>query len=367
MAAVIAGLGQVSAVGGGIGALRQALGAPPPEPTWLPCPDRPEARGAPALLANDAGTEGLVSPRAARRLDGLSRRALCAARLALQDAAVEMADPERVGVLMTTGYGALASTFAFLDDVIDKGDGLASPLLFSRSVHNAPAFTISSALGIRGPTLTVTGFGLPWAQGLATALDWLERQVVDQVLLGSADEAHPIIACGQGELGQGSPDGRSRPLDLLEPSQVAGETYTAMVLQRGPAAASSWGTIETPRFRRPSDASVGHDEQLPRFIAACGDPRRGKGYLDALNEGTPVAAYGALWGANPTADAMTVLAAAISLADQTVYPMAPSPSVTGGLRPLPPGRAALDAIGCVTADPTGRTAEITVRRSPPSR
>jgi 3-oxoacyl-[acyl-carrier-protein] synthase II len=364
MRAAIAGLGQLSAAGAGIAALRRALTGARPEPAWHTCESRAAATRVPVYRASDAGAEGLVAPRAARRLDDLSRRALCAARLAMQDGALETTDPERFGILVVTGYGPLSSTFAFLDDVIDKGDALASPLLFSRSVHNAPTFTISSALGLRGPTLTVTGFGLPWARGLATAMGWLERDEVDLVLLGSADEFHPVVGCGLAELGALSSDGCLRPLDLLAPGTTPGETFTAMVLGRPETHHAKWGLVEPPQFFRGSCTGLELPAAAPLFLAASGDPEAGKTYLElARNLGRPVAAYGSLWGANPSADAMTIAAGAISLADQRFYETPHRDAVPAELELLgagPTGSCA--ALCCATADATGRGALITIHR-----
>ena len=96
-----------------------------------------------------------------RRADKLSKMAVLAAADALQDSGVESAG-NRMGIILSTAFGAHQTTFDFLDTIIDYGDAQVSPTIFSNSVHNAAASYIASALDITGPTLTVTRFSFPF-------------------------------------------------------------------------------------------------------------------------------------------------------------------------------------------------------------
>ena len=122
-----------------------------------------------------------------RRIDHFSRMALLAAGKAMKDTDPSLFLKENTGVIMATGFGALKTTFAFLDSYIEKGDKLASPTHFSNSVHNAAAAHVSICYGIKGPNLTVSQFDMSFFSALTTAGAWLETEKVETVLLGTSD------------------------------------------------------------------------------------------------------------------------------------------------------------------------------------
>lgn len=140
------------------------------------------------LRAEVSGLEQYVGKSKLRRVDHYSRMALLAAGRALDDSKFPSASRERTGVIVATGYGALKSTFSFLDSYIEKGDKLALPTHFSNSVHNAAAAHISICYEISGPTLTVSQFDLSFISALITAGTWLETEKTDAVLVGAVDE-----------------------------------------------------------------------------------------------------------------------------------------------------------------------------------
>ncbi len=111
-----------------------------------------------------------------------------AAGKALQNSDPCFVNKEKTGVIVASGFGAAATTFAFLDSYIEKGDALASPTHFSNSVHNAAAAHISIGYGIKGPSLTVSQFDMSFVSALLSAGIWLEEGKVDSVLIGSSDE-----------------------------------------------------------------------------------------------------------------------------------------------------------------------------------
>ncbi len=122
-----------------------------------------------------------------RRVDHYSRMALLGAGRAMEDTSPALIDKENTGVIIATGYGALDSTFSFLDSYIDNGDILASPTHFSSSVHNAAAAHIGVCYGITGPSLTVSQFDLSFFSALVTAGAWLETGKTTAVLVGMVD------------------------------------------------------------------------------------------------------------------------------------------------------------------------------------
>ncbi len=117
---------------------------------WL---ERLEA-GERGLDAPGADRPEAVTPGDWRRLSRLSRWAVAGAARVLE-AAPEL-DREQLPLVWGTGLGELAQTEAFLTRLVEEGIALASPARFQGSVFHAAAGAISLALGLRGPTETLS-------------------------------------------------------------------------------------------------------------------------------------------------------------------------------------------------------------------
>jgi len=361
--AALLGLSQVSAAGTGIEALRDALRGKRPEPEWVACnPADPDAR-VPVLRCRPVSLESLAEPAVLRRMDAFSQRALLAGSLALREAGASREGPERTGLVVASAHGPLTTMFRYLDQVLDRGDGRGSPVLFASSLHNAPAAYLSLLLGMRGPSLTVTGFHHAFARALRAALDWLERDAVARVLLIADDEFHPVLGYGLRGLGRCAPDGRMRPLAFDRASWVSGETCVAFVLERPGDEPSRWGRLGSPiPFRGPLPRAATDDVGAPVFLAARGDPDEGWGYAAALPIAAPVAAYSPLWGANPTSEAMTLAVAAVTLAARTLFPVPDADGAPAGVQVAASGPSGATAIQCCCMDDRGNGVAIAIRR-----
>ncbi len=144
----------------------------------------------------EVSTEDLsryVSPRQRRRIDHFTSMTLLAAFRALDNAGMLGDTPDRLGIVLCTGYGPAQTTFDFLDSIIDDGANLASPLAFSQSVHNIPAGVLSMILGSPCPQTTLCQHDRPVLAGLRTAALWLAEKRADHILLGAVDETTPFL------------------------------------------------------------------------------------------------------------------------------------------------------------------------------
>ncbi len=138
-------------------------------------------------MADTSGLCEFLPKRSLRRIDHFSRMALLSAGKAIGDADPSLFTKDNTGVIFATGFGALKTTFSFLDSYIEKGDKFASPTHFSNSVHNAAAAHVSIAYGITGPNMTISQFDMSFFSALMTAGVWLETEKTDTVLLGTSD------------------------------------------------------------------------------------------------------------------------------------------------------------------------------------
>lgn len=147
----------------------------------------------------------------ARRLPRIDRMALAVAREALS---VEE-NPARVGLVYGSGYGSLASTAEFLDQVAARGPAFGSPMAFFESVHHAPAGQVSICLGVRGPSLTVSSRDLSGEGALSAALELLRAGRARAVLAVAADECPPALEEGHRVLGAPLPPSEGAAAMLL--------------------------------------------------------------------------------------------------------------------------------------------------------
>ncbi|HZH03899.1 MAG TPA: beta-ketoacyl synthase chain length factor [Myxococcaceae bacterium] len=129
-----------------------------------------------------------------RRLPRLERMALAAARGAL-GAAGAGSSPSR-GLVLGTGYGGLTATVDFLEALASRGFAFGSPTAFHQSVHHSSAGQISIALGLRGPSLTVSARELTGETALSAGLELLESGRAESVLVVAVDERIPVLDAG---------------------------------------------------------------------------------------------------------------------------------------------------------------------------
>jgi 3-oxoacyl-[acyl-carrier-protein] synthase II len=195
----IHGIGPVGAFGAGLDEWRAALkGEKKVEPELSKIETDRGVYNLPIFRAATKTLTKFIKSRELRRLDHFSRVALLGACLACEDSGQELIG-ERTGLIVASAYGASATTFSFLDSVIEDGDALASPTLFSNSVHNAAAAHIAKHLKITGPNLSLTQGRLSVPMALLTAAQWLAEGRVDTVLCGAVDEYCDVLGyCWQG-------------------------------------------------------------------------------------------------------------------------------------------------------------------------
>jgi 3-oxoacyl-[acyl-carrier-protein] synthase II len=314
----INGLGLVGGFGCGKAALLAALaqGCSPLRQVDL------RAHQLALFQADTAPLENYLNKRALRRIDHFSRLALLGAFQALEDAGQPTLDRSRLGVVIGSGFGALTTTFHFLDSVIEDGDACASPTAFSNSVHNAAAAHISMQLQITGPSLTVSQFDQSLGAALLGARQWLAEGRVDAVLLGVVDEYCSVLGyCWERYFGSGR-QGPMRPFDFSRFSAIPGEGAAFFLLQAGPAGGANYAGIEGLELGRLAGSRPQLPAGQPLLLGCEGVPRTGLIYGEQLAGTHPLACYSPLYGAAPVTPGFDLAVAALSLARGELFPSA---------------------------------------------
>lgn len=342
-ALAIQGIGAVGAFGCGVADLRKALASGSVSPHSVPVPAAGSEIELPVFRAATERLEEFIPRRSLRRIDHFSRLALLGACLALQDAGRLEADRSRLGVVIATGYGALRTTFSFLDSFIEGGDACSSPTHFSSSVHNAAAANVSILLGVTGPSLTVSQFEMSVPSALLTARQWLADGRVDAVLLGGVDEYGDVLGYCWKRF-YGVPDGVMLPLDFARQSAVAGEGAAFLLLTR--EAEARYGFVADVRQGNLAGAlELGEEPRL--VLGADGHRECGTLYRRHLPAAARVAAYAPLYGSLPVGPAFDLAVAALAAGEDRLF--APPPQGENGLpcALLGAGRFGEGVLGCL--------------------
>ncbi|MEV6070916.1 beta-ketoacyl-[acyl-carrier-protein] synthase family protein [Nocardia sp. NPDC052001] len=139
-----------------------------------------------ALLGNP---EWELPPRERRRVDRLGRYAIMASAMALADAGLAGAErpAPRIGVVLGTGLGPLASIEEFVVPLVDSGPESANPAVFPNTVYNAAAGQVAMKLGLTGVTSTLTAAHAAGAAALCVARDLLRRGTADAIVVPAVD------------------------------------------------------------------------------------------------------------------------------------------------------------------------------------
>jgi 3-oxoacyl-[acyl-carrier-protein] synthase II len=251
--------------------------------------------GEPAQVCGHVGDfapRSRVSPRTLRRLPRVAQLALVAAHEAVDEARCAAVAPERVGVVVGTGLGALQTTVDFMREYLTLGPAQANPALFPVSVMNAAAAYISMELGFKGYSTTVNHRDASALAAVAVAVDALRLGHADAVVCGGADELSAAAAHGYRRLGQVSRRGTVRPFDRHRDGLCPGEGAAMFVLERLPDARDRGAPI------RATLAGVG-----------LGSERRAPLSWDGDGEGAAAAITRALDEAGLHADAVDLVAA----------------------------------------------------------
>lgn len=223
MRMAIQGIGLSGGFGRGVEALRTALQTGTVQPEHGSVERNGTTDTFPIYRASIEGLDEFFPKRALRRIDHFSKMTLLGACLALKDADLLEADRSRTGVVIATGYGALKTTFDFLDSYLDFGYACSSPTHFSNSVHNAAAAHVSMQFKATAPSLTVTQFEMSVSSALLTAQQWLAKGRVDQVLFGCIDEYCEVLRYCRKQFFAAGEQGPLQPFSFEQQSAVVGE------------------------------------------------------------------------------------------------------------------------------------------------
>jgi 3-oxoacyl-[acyl-carrier-protein] synthase II len=239
---VVTGLGATTPLGGDVPATWDAMlagrsGARALTEDW--------AASLPARIAAPAAVDPatLIDRVQARRLDRCEQFALVAAREAWADAGTPKVAPERLGVVVSSGIGGIASTLAGYDALRERGWQRVSPYAIPMLMPNGSAGWIGIELGARAGVHTTVSACASGAEAIGYALDMIRSGRADVVVAGGTEAAIiPLNIAAFASMRALStrndePERASRPFDAGRDGFVLGEGAGMVVLETAEHAA----------------------------------------------------------------------------------------------------------------------------------
>jgi 3-oxoacyl-[acyl-carrier-protein] synthase II len=200
-----------------------------------------------AWAAADPAT--LIDRVQSRRLDRCEQFALVAAREAWQDAGTPKVEPERLGVVISSGIGGVASTLSAYDTLKEKGWQRLSPFTVPMLMPNGSAGWVAIELGARAGVHTTVSACASGAEAIGYAVDMIRSGRADVVLAGGTEAAiiqlniAAFAAMRALSTRNDEPERASRPFDRGRDGFVLGEGAGMLVLESAEHAAQRGATV----------------------------------------------------------------------------------------------------------------------------
>ena len=105
----------------------------------------------------DFNPDDFIDKKESKRMDRYSQFAVAAAKMAVDDAGIDLenSNRERIGVFVGAGIGGMRTLHTQYQKLFDKGPSKVSPFFIPMMIANMAAGQIAIALGIHGPSACV--------------------------------------------------------------------------------------------------------------------------------------------------------------------------------------------------------------------
>ena len=298
-----------------------------------------------------ADLAALLSTREFKRMDRCGQLALVAAREAWAQAGTPDVDPDRLAVVIGSGYGGLDTTLAQTRELDNSGPRKVSPHTLTRIMVNGPSAWVSIDLGARGGARTPVSACASGAEAIAQGAEMIRSGTADVVIAGGVDACvNDLIISGFAQIRALStrnddPQGASRPFDRERDGFVIAEGAAILVLESEEHArargAEVLGAIAGGAVTSDASDIVAADPDMQRRVME-------KALASAGLSGTDIGFVHAHATSTPVGDRLE--AQAIKAVIGNTVPVTSTKSLTGHLLG---GAGALGAIATLRALRTG--------------
>jgi 3-oxoacyl-[acyl-carrier-protein] synthase II len=194
-----------------------------------------------AAEVKDFDAQAWMDKKEARRLDLFVQYALAATEMAVRSSGLPIGgagySPERVGVILGSGIGGLASAQEHHEKALRTGFDRLSPFFVLQILTNTAAGLVSIRTGAAGPNWAPVAACSTGAHAIGEALWSIRSGRTDAVIAGSAEAAVTSLSIGGFEAMRAlsrrneDPPAASRPFDRGRDGFVLGEGAGVLVLE----------------------------------------------------------------------------------------------------------------------------------------
>jgi 3-oxoacyl-[acyl-carrier-protein] synthase II len=183
-----------------------------------------------------------LSAKEARRSDRFTQLARVAAQEAVEQAGWDDSEPpyepDRVGCILGTGIGGIATIEDSLDVLREQGPDRVSPLAIPLLMSNAAPAALAMRHGLEGEAYSVVSACAAGAQALGAATRAIRTGEADAVVSGGSEAGlTPLAQAAFTNMDAVSPTGTCRPFDRRRDGFVMGEGAAILVLEDAERAA----------------------------------------------------------------------------------------------------------------------------------
>lgn len=183
--------------------------------------------------------EKYIDKKKIRKMDRFSQLAFAAAKIAIEDAKLDMKkeDPFRVGVIVGSGIGGLSTVATEHKVLLEKGPRRVSPFMIPMLITNIAAGEIAIAHNIQGPNYSLSSACATSNHTIGDALRLIHYGDADVIIAGGSEAAVTPLGlagfCSARALStrNDDPEHASRPFDKERDGFVMGEGAGIVILE----------------------------------------------------------------------------------------------------------------------------------------
>lgn len=183
--------------------------------------------------------EKYIDKKKIRKMDRFSQLAFAAAKIAIEDANLDMKkeDPFRVGVIVGSGIGGLSTVATEHKVLLEKGPRRVSPFMIPMLITNIAAGEIAIAHNIQGPNYSLSSACATSNHAIGDASRLIQYGDADVIVAGGSEAAVTPLGlagfCSARALStrNDDPEHASRPFDKERDGFVMGEGAGIVILE----------------------------------------------------------------------------------------------------------------------------------------
>ena len=302
---VVTGLGAVSPLGLDVGSTWDAAVSGRSGVGWIASFD---ASGFPVRIAAEVDgfdPGALIPAKEARRMDRNVLLAVAAAQQAWDDAGIDGVDKSRVGILVGSAIGGIATVAEQQQIFAERGHDRVSPFFIPSVLVDTASGQIAIQLGITGQNFAPVSACATGSTAIGEGAASIVRGQADVVLAGGTEAAiTPLILAGfcamRGLVAEEEdPTRASRPFDATRAGFVMGEGACILVLEELESARARGATIyaevlgygasnDAHHLAQPEPEATGVAAMISSALGAAGVAPERVGYVNAHGTSTPL-------------------------------------------------------------------------------